>query len=164
MNHIHQNIQEHDNPNMYRNYFAYTYAPVWKRFVAYFIDMLLISLLIYIGYLFIQIITFFIGILSWTDFVERNWYWFVLGEFIIISWLYFTLFASTSLFSTPGQFLCGLKQIDKTGNKISFKTSNARYFSSIFSKILYIGYILVYFNHYKQTFHEMLTNVFLVER
>ncbi|MDD3341050.1 MAG: RDD family protein [Bacilli bacterium] len=157
-------IKNHDHPNLYRSYFTYTYAPIWKRFVAYFLDMCILSLLIYVVYLIIQMLTFFTGILPWSEFVDRHWYWFVLGEFIVLNWFYFTFFSSTSLFSTPGQFICRIKQIDKTGNKISFRKANARYFSSIFSKILYIGYIMVYMNPYRQTFHEMLTNVFLVER
>lgn len=157
-------IQIHNNPNMNRTYFVYTYAPVWKRFIAYFIDMIIIALLTYLFYSIVKMFSFFAGQLDWADFVSRNWYYFSLVIWSILVWIYFTVFPITSFSSTFGQLILGLKQIDKTGNRISYARANGKFFASMLSKIFYVGYFLVYFNPYKQTFHEMLTDTFVVER
>lgn len=161
---IHDSIQMHNNPNMHRTYFVYTYAPVWKRFVAYFIDMVIILLLTYLFYCVIKMFSFFAGDIRWSDFVSRNWYYFALCIWSILVFVYFTLMPITSFSSTFGQLIMGLKQIDKTGNSISYGRSIGKFFASMLSKIFYIGYFLVYFNPYRQTFHEMLTDTFVVER
>lgn len=163
-NTMRDSITHHDHPNMNRTFINFTYAPIWKRFVAFFLDMVLITMLVAIGYFIIQMLMFFVGNLRWSDFVSRNWYYFILGLLVTITWAYFTLCPSTSLFSTLGQLLCGLKQIDKTGNRMTFARANGKFFAATFSKIFYIGYFLTYFNDYRQTFHEMLTGTFLVER
>ena len=143
---------------------SFIYASISKRFIAYFIDLVCIFLLSWLMYFIVQIFGFFIGILAGADFISRNWYFFAFPIFIFISYLYFTILPCSSFFSTFGQLLLGIKQVDQNGNSITLFKSNMKILASILSKIFYIGYILVYFNHYHQTFHEMLTGIYLVER
>lgn len=142
----------------------FIYASVSKRFLAYFIDLVCIFLLSCFMYFIVQIFGFFVGILAGADFISRNWYFFAFPIFVFLSYLYFTVLPCSSLFSTFGQILLGMKQVDQDGNPITFLKANIKILASILSKIFYIGYILVYFNNYHQTFHEMLTGVYLVER
>lgn len=141
-----------------------TYAPTLKRFIAYLLDIFIVMILTLLLFYIIKMFAFFTGGLSPSEFVERNVFYFCLCIFTICSWIYFTGMPTTSFSSTLGQLFMGLKQVDKMGNTITFKVSNEKFFSSIFSKIFYIGYLFVYFNAYHQTFHEMLTNSFLIER
>ncbi len=143
---------------------SFCYASVSKRFIAYFIDLICIAFLSWLIYFIFQIFSFFIGILGWADFISRNWYFFVFPIVILVSYFYFTLFPSSSFSSTLGQLLLKIKQVDQNGNSLTFGKANIKFFATILSKIFYIGYIFVFFNVYHQTFHEMLTNTYLVER
>lgn len=152
------------NTDMTQTRFNYTYASVWKRFVAYFLDMVFISLGAYILYSIIKMFALFTGNLEWSDFVSRTWYYFVSVIWCLFVWLYFTLLPISSFSSTFGQLIMGLKQIDGTGNQISYGRANGKFFLSMISKILYIGYFYVFFNPNGQTFHEKVCKTYLVER
>ena len=148
----------------YDNLPTFTYASISKRFFAYFIDLLFVAFLSWLLYFIFQIFSFFIGVLDWSDFLSRNWYFFVFPIVILVSYLYFTILPSSSFSSTFGQLILGIKQVDKNGNPLTFFTASIKFFATILSKIFYIGYLFVYFNSYHQTFHEMLTNTYLIER
>jgi len=142
----------------------YTFAPVWKRFTAFFLDIIILILLVILGYNIIKILAFFIGILSWSEFVTRYWYYFSLGITIVIGFIYFTYLPTTDLYATVGQTICGLRQLDINGNKLTYPKSLLKLVMSYISKILYIGYIYVYYSPYKQTFHDKIAKVYLIER
>lgn len=143
---------------------SFLYPPVWKRFVAYCIDLICIVLLSWLCYFLLQIFGFFIGILDLYYFIGRYWYSFLLPILVLLSYLYFTILPSSSFSSTFGQLFLGLKQVDKEGNPLTFGKANLKLLASFCSKILYIGYFIVFFNAYHQTFHEMITSTYLIER
>lgn len=143
---------------------SFVYASISSRFIAYCIDLFCVFLLSCILYFLIQVFSFFIGILNWSDFVSRNWYYFALPIFVFVSSFYFVFFPISSISSTFGQLLLGIKQVDKNGNHLSFFASSMKFLATLLSKILYIGYIFVYFNAFHQTLHEKITNTYLVQR
>ena len=109
-----------------KTYISYTYASASKRFIAYFIDLFILLILTYFIYMLVEMFSFFVGVIDWNDFVVRNIYIVFFIIWVILSWIYFTILPITSFSSTFGQIILKLKQIDQTGNHISFLKSNIK--------------------------------------
>lgn len=76
---------------------------------------------------------------------------------VAIAWFYFAGMESSDKQATIGKQLFQLKVTDLAGEKISFGTATARYFSKILSSlILLIGYIMIAFTERKQGLHDMI--------
>jgi Predicted membrane protein/domain len=142
----------------------YIFAPVWKRFTAFFVDIVILTLFVLLSYNIVKVLAFFVGILSWSEFVARYWYYFTLGLTIVIGFIYFTLLPTTDLYATIGQAICRLRQLDVNGNKLTYKKSVFKLFMSYVSKFLYLGYLYVFSSEHKQTFHDKVAKVYLIER
>lgn len=141
------------------------YASLFKRFIAYFIDIIIISIMTFILFFIIQMLSLFVFNLDGLDFVRRYYYYFVLVEFIIISFTYFTFLPSTNFYSTIGQLIVGIKQVDDTYNKLTYGRSVLKFLAALLSKIiLYIGYIIVFFTKNNRPLHEIITKTYLIER
>lgn len=142
-----------------------TYASVFKRFIAYFVDILIVIILTFVLYFIIQMFSLFVGTLNGLDFVRRYYYYFVLGEFVLINFIYFTVLPSTSFSSTFGQLLLGLRQVDQNGERLTYFKSFLKFIASFLSKIIiYIGYIIVFFTQNNRPLHEIITKTYLIER
>ncbi len=140
-------------------------ASLFKRFMSYFIDMLIIITLTFLLYFIIQMFSLFIGTLNGLDFVRRYYYYFIFGEFILINIIYFTVLPSTSFSSTFGQLLLGIKQVDKNGERLTYGKSLLKFLAAFLSKIIiYIGYIIVFFTENNRPLHEIITKTYLIER
>ncbi len=84
--------------------------------------------------------------------------------FFIISILYFGILTSTKMQGTVGKLFLGIKVVGQDGNRISFARAIGRYFASMVSSFMYLGYILAAFNEKKQTLHDYVANTFVVKR
>ncbi|SHL77450.1 Uncharacterized membrane protein YckC, RDD family [Anaerocolumna jejuensis DSM 15929] len=141
------------------------YAGFWKRFVAYLLDAVVIS------------IVFIIFILSWAlfelllDFTgldqkTKEMVLGVLGVPIILSipWLYCTLFESSRYQATVGKIQMGIIVVNMDFSRISFARANVRYWSHIFSSILGIGFIIAGFTNKKQALHDYIAQTYVVNK
>lgn len=141
--------------------FGYTpYAGFWKRFVAYMLDTMLISIVS-------GIVIFSFVFLSVTDNPSSNesiLLQLAIQSFsIAINWLYFALMESSAKQATLGKMLLGIKVTDINGQRISFGRATGRHFGKILSAItLSIGYIMAAFTAKKQALHDMVAGSLVV--
>jgi len=74
-----------------------------------------------------------------------------------IGWLYYGLMESSRWQATLGKRAVGVMVTDLYGRRISFARASGRYFASIISGLtLSIGYIIGAFTERKQTLHDMI--------
>lgn len=148
------------------------YAGFWLRFVAWFID----AIILWILSTFITLplvaasglrnmvlnhppqspeeLIAFMGMFS--KFI-------VLG--IIIKWLYYALLESSAWQATIGKKTLGLEVTDLAGRRISFARATGRYFGKIISAmILFIGFIMAGFTAQKQALHDMMAGCLVMRK
>lgn len=144
------------------------YAGFWKRFGAFIIDWMLLSILsgICIGAYAVglggaMIFSEGSGALSYGVIM-------IIVAFImsfVVNWLYFTLMESSSKQATLGKMALGIVVVDDQGNRISFARANGRYWSKIISGFcLYIGYMMAGFTDKKQALHDLIASTLVVDQ
>ncbi len=150
-----------------------TYAGFWKRFVAYLIDSIVVSLTSLI--ILVPIILMFgIGILSQDEMEEGEAaglfiallgaYMFLIMFIVIGQWLYFALMESRKG-ATLGKMALGITVTDMNGGRISFGKATGRYFGKILSSLIFcIGYIMAGFTQQKQALHDILAGCLVVNK
>ncbi len=159
------------------------YAGFWIRFVAITIDGFILGLPMALAMIYeplYKVITS-IPILGFEEGSENYHFFshFLLDKFLpnyfryvviitivffIISILYFGILTSTKMQGTVGKLLLGIKVVGRDGDRISFGRAIGRYFASMVSSFMYVGYILAAFNEKKQTLHDYVANTFVVKR
>ena len=122
------------------------YAGFWLRFVAYFIDAILYSIVFYaILNPILNMLGMGIPLMMDPSEVPTDpdelmaWYSGMIpgyGFMMIISWLYYALFESSAKQATPGKMALGLKVVDYNGSRISFMQATGRFFGKILSSII----------------------------
>lgn len=136
------------------------YAGFWLRFVAYFLDSIILSVVVTP----ISLITFPFFLFGSP---EQNFI-VTLGIVffnIAITFFYFTLMESSSMQGTLGKMALGLKVVDMKNKRISFARATGRYFGKILSAtILYIGFIMVAFTEKKQGLHDLMAETLVVKK
>lgn len=163
------------------------YAGFWKRFVAYIIDQLILSLartILFVPIWFFIFMRFFTGggfnrfdnytTVSRFQHQDESYIAFFAAWMliilifailnIIIEWLYYSLMESSARQATFGKIILSIKVTDLNGNRISFGKATGRYFGKILSGIvLCIGYIMAGFTEKKQALHDILAGCLVVE-
>ena len=140
-----------------------SYAGFWKRFVAYLIDGILLSV-VFVG------LTFAFGISIFE--MDPNNPTAALGAGLAINlvsiigvWLYFAYFESSHRQATPGKMAMGIKVTDINGSAISFGRATGRFFGKYLSGlILMIGYIMAGFTERKQGLHDIIAGTLVVNQ
>jgi uncharacterized RDD family membrane protein YckC/cytochrome c-type biogenesis protein CcmH/NrfG len=122
------------------------YAGFWKRFAAWFIDMIVTAVLCYALNFVVGVIVMFI----WSFFI-----W----------WLYSAVMESSNLQATLGKMALGIKVTDLNGSRISFGRATGRYFGMFISSIiLSIGFIMIAFTKKKQGLHDIMAGCLVVNK
>ena len=117
------------------------YAGFWIRFVAFFIDVIIIMIPSYI--IFFAELPSLLGL--------------VLG---IAYWVYFP---SSEYMATPGKMALGLIITDEHGNRIGAGTAAVRYIGYIINAITVgIGFIMIGFTEKKRGLHDMIASTQVV--
>ena len=84
--------------------------------------------------------------------------------FLLMRWLYFTLFESSEYQTTPGKMVFGIKITDKNGSQISFGRANIRYWSKTLSlMMLGFGFLLAAFTKKKQGLHDLIAKTLVLK-
>jgi uncharacterized RDD family membrane protein YckC len=149
------------------------YGGFWIRFLAYFIDRLILGIVATPLY-FILIMP---RLLPLIQDAESN------GEpspqmiaalvgagvtagclVLIGAWLYEALLTCSSWQGTIGKKVLRLKVTDEAGNRIGFGRSTGRFFAKILSQlILWIGFIMIGFTDRKRGLHDMLAGTLVMK-
>lgn len=155
---------------------TFSYAGFWKRFLAYIIDSLVLSIVS-----FVLMIPFFIivGVGAFSSASDYNEpasagvLAALLGGYILVAilivllagWLYFALMESSSKGATLGKMALGIRVTDMMGNRVTFGRATGRYFGKLISGlILYIGYIMAGFTQQKQALHDIMAGCLVINK
>ncbi len=143
-----------------------TYAGFWRRFVAYLIDYIVLSVP---GYLFGMMVGYNMlsGLLqprrSIVEIFTAGYFATVLFT-LVLNWLYYALQESGPAQATLGKRAMGVRIIGPEGQRISFANATGRYFGKIISGlILLIGFIMAGWDSRKQALHDKMANTFAIK-
>lgn len=141
------------------------YAGFWIRFVASFIDGIIISIPIFVIAFILGVFSIFSSTDVDTAVYEKSQLildlFLYLGS-LMISVLYYAGMHASKWQGTLGKMIVGIKVTDLNGKRISFGRALGRFFATILSSILYIGYIMAAFTQKKQSLHDMIAGTIVV--
>lgn len=155
---------------------TFTYAGFWKRFLAYIIDSIvlsLVSVVLMIPFFIIAGVGAFSSSSDYNDQMSAGVLAAVLGGYLLVAiliillagWLYFALMEASSRGATLGKMALGIRVVDLTGNRVSFGRATGRYFGKLVSGlILYIGYIMAGFTQQKQALHDIMAGCLVINK
>ena len=138
------------------------YAGFWRRVLAHLIDFVIL-IICSIPLVFLE--DFMASVGMDIEDVNVQSLALVLNWFIgfIISWLYYTLFESSSKQGTPGKMAIGIIVTDLNGQKISFGKANGRYWGKMVSAIILgIGFIMAGTTPKKQALHDIMAGTIVL--
>lgn len=132
---------------------AVVYAGFWRRFAAYLLDGLLLSV--------VQ------GVLATGVFMMAPPNFQAVADLAPVSaamsWAYFALFESSPMRATVGKYALGLYVADKHGDPITFRRATARYWLKLLSTLtLMVGWLLAAFTPRKQALHDLLAGTLVL--
>jgi uncharacterized RDD family membrane protein YckC len=153
------------------------YAGFWRRFVGYYVDYMIISIMILI------VVTIFSKFFNYDLLsavlaskilnieLSQGAIWrgvtmliTSVGLYFVIWTVYYCSFEVSKLQATPGKYIVGIKVTDLNGEKITFNRALIRRLSAILSTLVFfIGYLFSAFTEKKQTFHDILANTLVVK-
>lgn len=85
--------------------------------------------------------------------------------YFVASALYFAGMESSRHQATLGKLALGIKVVDDTGRRLSFKHAIGRWFSTALSYMtLYVGFLMAAFTDRKQALHDMVSRTQVVDR
>ena len=135
------------------------YASIGKRFLAAFIDGIILSI---VGTIVNVIIAAVLGG-SGDAAVAVQAAGSLVG--LLIGWAYFAIQESSPKQATIGKQAMGLLVTDMEGQPISFVKASIRHFSKILSAlILFIGYIMAFFTEKKQALHDIIAGTLVLQK
>ena len=129
------------------------YAGFWRRFAAYIIDNILISVVFWLVVLVLGAIAGDGGMIGA----------YTLGAIV---WLgYYAAMESSTSQATVGKMALGIQVTDLEGNRISFGKALGRNLAKILSALIfYIGFIMAAFTAKKQALHDMIAGTLVVKK
>ncbi len=84
---------------------------------------------------------------------------------LVINWLYSAIQESSPKQATIGKQAMGLVVTDMNGDRVSFVKATIRHFAKILSAlILLIGYIMAFFTEKKQGLHDMIAGTLVLQK
>lgn len=156
------------------------YGDFWVRVVAYFIDTIILLVLLGVLYFILSSVGI-IDLAAISELVDESAYQagagpgdaalmeanrqmgiLYLGMFLM-AWLYDALMTSSWIQATPGKAVFGLRVTDAYGGKIGFGRASGRFFGKIISGMIFnIGYLMVAFTARKQGLHDIIAGTQVV--
>jgi uncharacterized RDD family membrane protein YckC len=131
-----------------------TYAGFWRRFVAWLLDGLLLS-----------VVTLPFTLQFGSDAAAEAARTSAAGTIsTVVGWLYYALMESSAKQATVGKMALGIIVTDLEGRRLGFGRATGRYFAKILSAlILGIGFLMVAFTARKQGLHDILAGTLVVK-
>ncbi|MEI7604546.1 MAG: RDD family protein [bacterium] len=155
---------------------AYTYAGFWLRFLAYFIDSIIISIVsiipisILIAVMSASLVTSTTLNSSDSTSVQYGATYFIILfiSYIVypaLVFVYYAFMESSKFQGTPGKIILGIIVTDENGQKLTFAHAFGRNLGKILSSlILSVGYIMAGFTDKKQALHDILAKTLVLKR
>jgi len=144
------------------------YAGFWRRFLAVYIDGVVIGSAMYVIILPFVFMTMAAGRgFSETPSAAAAAFMGVMGLLwlimaLIIPWIYEAAMISSDKQATLGKRAVGIVVTDLEGNRITFGRATGRYFGKYLSSlILLIGFIMAAFTEKKQALHDIMAGCLL---
>ncbi len=137
-----------------------SYAGVWKRFAAWFIELFVLGIAS-------ALVGMPLGMGMGMDTHGHYGYAHGAGNLlgIVAFWIYFAAMESSSRQATLGKMALGIKVTDLNGNRISFGRATGRYFGKFVSSLIFsIGFIMAAFTRRKQALHDMMAGCLVVNK
>ena len=145
------------------------YAGFWRRFVALFLDGLILTFITFPINLFMHIPMFGlmnadqIGFDEFVAMLTASLGAMMLG--LLMAWLYYALLESSKLQGTLGKVALNIRVTDLGGRRISFARASGRFFGRVLSNLtLGIGYLIQVFTQRRQALHDLLAGTLVVRR
>lgn len=131
-----------------------TYAGFWRRFAAWILDGLLLSLVT------LPFTLQFDGGTA-AEAARSS----AAGTIsTVVGWLYFALMESSGKQATVGKMALGIIVTDLDGRRIGFGRATGRYFAKILSALtLGIGFLMAGFTERKQALHDMVASCLVIK-
>lgn len=145
--------------HIYTEQQIFNYAGFWRRFVACFIDSVLLGVCSFIigfifGFIYVSITRTAAGAGIFGN---------ILG--ILISWIYHAVLESSPKQATLGKMAIGIIVTDLEGERLSFARATGRHFAKILSAIiLLVGYIMAGFTARKQALHDIIAGCLVIQK
>jgi uncharacterized RDD family membrane protein YckC len=129
----------------------HNYASFWLRFLAFIIDLIVLSILF-------NVVRLVVNFKLKSEYVVADYGFFVLyrGPIVfVIGWLYYSIFESSKAMATVGKMAVKIKVTNLLGNRITLFNATGRFFGKFISSLfLCMGYIVVFFMSTKQGLHD----------
>ena len=141
------------------------YAGFWKRFAAFLIDALIITIVgAGVGIILAIFLVYAFDVAPDALVMPAAEAGFnILG--LLIGSSYFIFMECSSLKGTIGKIALGIKVTDLEGNQIGFGKAFCRYFLKILSAIIIgIGFLMVAFTERKQGLHDSISGCLVVNK
>lgn len=137
---------------------TFVYAGFWWRFLAWFLDALILQgVSLVLGF----IVGFIMGAAGLAD--AAGLAGGLLG--MVAAWLYEALQNSSPAMATVGKRVCGITVTDMAGQRITFGRASGRHFGKILSGlILGIGYIMQAFTEKRQALHDQMAGCLVLKK
>ncbi|MBD1221627.1 RDD family protein [Virgibacillus halodenitrificans] len=136
----------------------YKPAGFWIRFLANFVDGIIISLMALIIAVIIGDQTFFQGGSSEDSISEGI-------SSLLYSVVFIIIFTASKFRGSPGKMVCKIQVLNKDMTQISILKSIGRYFSYILSAIPFmLGFIVAGFTENKKALHDVICGTRVVYR
>lgn len=140
----------------------------WWRFLAYFVDNIIMQVVativgLVIGYAASGMSE---GMAEGAD-GEGAGVAILLAAVIAVGfdWLYHSLMETSTYQGSVGKIICGIKVTDMNGQRISFGRATGRYFGKILSSLLLcIGYLMCIWTEQKQCLHDRMSGCLLFRK
>lgn len=143
------------------------YAGFWWRFLASFIDGIILQLACCVLGLALGMMLGVAFLSNGGDSQGVKLVSQMIGGMMgfILHWLYFALFEASETQATPGKMLCKLKVTDINGDRLSFARATGRAFSKYVSAFTcMVGYIMAAFTERKQALHDIIASTLVVRK
>lgn len=142
-----------------------TYAGFWKRFVANFIDAIIVA--VPMCCMCYAPLGMYFEALKTPDDDPGFQLTTLLAQLLvsILCWIYYAAMESSDTQGTLGKMAVGIKVTDLYGNKITFIRATGRYFGKIPSGMtLCIGFLMVAFTERKQGLHDIMAECLVINK
>lgn len=147
------------------------YAGFWIRFLAIFLDGLILSVVLSpISFAIFGMMGVTASLANGGNDPERMLavlfpaIFLAVGLGVIAKWLYEALLTSSSKQATIGKMACGLRVTDLQGRRLTFARATGRFFAKYVSSMtLLIGYIMAGFTERKQALHDFIAGTYVLK-
>ncbi len=148
----------------------YPYAGFWRRFGAFLIDSIILSVPLnglYFLFMWPHLQTLMTQPPAaqgdMLQFQAISWGFQILS--LLVFWLYFSLMESSRHQATLGKMVLGIKVVDAQGKRLSFAHATGRTLGKIISGLtLYIGFMIAGANKHKQALHDIMASAYVVSK